>query len=539
MADKTINQLAQATDLTDSSLFVIEQNSTAKQANWGMMKNYISPGVAAQYSTSATYNVGDYVIYNGSLYRCNTAITTGEAWTAAHWTAAVLGNDVSGLKSAIDAVNPNVNIDWTLGKNVGGNGVISNNQYIALSQKIQCSPGDIVKRTGATIDSNGKYLVCYVSEFSGDTFIKRTELTSRVYAVVIGDETTHVYISFGRYASSGITITQSDIDTYFDIDFYQKAAREVAMTAYIKNGSVYAGDDVNDISENSFWFVQEGTGNLPTSTGGYFVETIIYGESTAAALQNAYRFDIGIRYYRRKVNGAWKSWLLSDAPSAPTFPLYYAFGDSLTYGAVWTSKETSPYYQINQAAIENQIPTRIANAIGAANSFSNKGVGGAYFVGSGTNKIITAIQNQDLSNAKIITIAGGRNDSENPLGDKNSTAGDGTICGAIKEIIEYLQANYPKLQIVWIGVTPNTSDNRTVFTRVFAGGWSLNSYDSAVSELCADYGIPYVDWKLCTYIRHWADFSGAGGVYSHPDNEESYLQMGNYIAGQVAQYYRG
>ena len=103
MADKTINQLTQATALTDSSLFVIEQNATAKQANWGMMKNYISPGVAAQYSTSATYNVGDYCIYNGQLYRCITAITTGEAWTAAHWTAAVLGDDVGELKSQFEA----------------------------------------------------------------------------------------------------------------------------------------------------------------------------------------------------------------------------------------------------------------------------------------------------------------------------------------------------------------------------------------------------------------------------------------------------
>lgn len=86
---------------------------------------------------------------------------------------------------------------------------------------------------------------------------------------------------------------------------------------------------------------------------------------------------------------------------------------------------------------------------------------------------------------------------------------------------------------------PNTQNNATVFTRVFAGGWSLNSFDEKVSELCGDYGVPYVDWKHCTYIRHWADFSGAGGVYSHPDNEESYLQMGNYIAGRVASFYRG
>ena len=138
MADKTINQLEQATGLTDSSLFVIEQNSTAKQANWGMMKNYISPGVAVLYSTSATYNVGEYVIYNGSLYRCNTAITTGEAWTASHWTAAVLGDDVVELKSAI--TNLGVEIVWeqgrltTTGANIDSTYAVRSKNYIPVSE---------------------------------------------------------------------------------------------------------------------------------------------------------------------------------------------------------------------------------------------------------------------------------------------------------------------------------------------------------------------------------------------------------------------
>lgn len=101
MADKQISELTSASAMTDGSLFVIEQGGAAKSANWGMVKNYISPGVAAQYSSSATYNVGDYVIYNGQLYRCTTAITTAESWTAAHWTATVLGDDVVDLKSAI------------------------------------------------------------------------------------------------------------------------------------------------------------------------------------------------------------------------------------------------------------------------------------------------------------------------------------------------------------------------------------------------------------------------------------------------------
>lgn len=56
--------------------------------------------VADAYSASKTYAVGDYVYYNGTLYRCTTAISTAEAWTAGHWTAAKLGDDCSALKSA-------------------------------------------------------------------------------------------------------------------------------------------------------------------------------------------------------------------------------------------------------------------------------------------------------------------------------------------------------------------------------------------------------------------------------------------------------
>jgi len=50
--------------------------------------------LAAEYSSSATYSVGDYVIYQNELYRCSTAITTAETWTAAHWTKTSLSNEV-------------------------------------------------------------------------------------------------------------------------------------------------------------------------------------------------------------------------------------------------------------------------------------------------------------------------------------------------------------------------------------------------------------------------------------------------------------
>lgn len=68
--------------------------------------------VAGDYSDTKTYAVKDFVWYNGHLYRCTTAITTAETWTAAHWNQVVLSDalnqDITDLKSAIDGVEDGI-----------------------------------------------------------------------------------------------------------------------------------------------------------------------------------------------------------------------------------------------------------------------------------------------------------------------------------------------------------------------------------------------------------------------------------------------
>ena len=63
--------------------------------------------VAGDYSDTKTYAVKDFVWYNGHLYRCTTAITTAETWTAGHWNQVVLADalnaDITDLKSAISS----------------------------------------------------------------------------------------------------------------------------------------------------------------------------------------------------------------------------------------------------------------------------------------------------------------------------------------------------------------------------------------------------------------------------------------------------
>lgn len=61
--------------------------------------------LANAYSASSTYAVGDYVLYGGQLYECNTAISTAEAWTAAHWTAVTVGGELATVKDGFDKVD--------------------------------------------------------------------------------------------------------------------------------------------------------------------------------------------------------------------------------------------------------------------------------------------------------------------------------------------------------------------------------------------------------------------------------------------------
>lgn len=62
----------------------------------------VRASIAPEYSSSSTYAVGDLCMNNGVLYECNTAISTAEAWTAAHWTAVTVGGELGSLKDGLD-----------------------------------------------------------------------------------------------------------------------------------------------------------------------------------------------------------------------------------------------------------------------------------------------------------------------------------------------------------------------------------------------------------------------------------------------------
>ena len=59
--------------------------------------NNINNIIASGYDPTATYVIGDLVIYNNKLYKCVSEITTAEAWTAAHWNETNIGAEISNI----------------------------------------------------------------------------------------------------------------------------------------------------------------------------------------------------------------------------------------------------------------------------------------------------------------------------------------------------------------------------------------------------------------------------------------------------------
>lgn len=55
-----------------------------------------SNNTTAEYDNTATYAVGDFVIYSGVLYKCTSAISIPEDWTPAHWTQTTIMENAGG-----------------------------------------------------------------------------------------------------------------------------------------------------------------------------------------------------------------------------------------------------------------------------------------------------------------------------------------------------------------------------------------------------------------------------------------------------------
>lgn len=125
--------------------------ATIPQSWTGLMAD-----IAPTYSDSALYGIGQYAWYDGDLKRCIVPITTAESYNAAHWTSAVLGQDVSDLKSAITTVGVTETLFDISQYTVINGGMQSNNTWAGTNGLYQSALITDIPALFAIIPPEGK-----------------------------------------------------------------------------------------------------------------------------------------------------------------------------------------------------------------------------------------------------------------------------------------------------------------------------------------------------------------------------------------------
>ena len=261
----------QATSIiTDTTLAVAGEAADAKATGDAISaaKAAVLNAMAPAYSTSATYAVGDYVNYNGAIYRCTTAISTAEAWTAGHWAAVTLGADLEGqvsdLKTQIDDVNKALSEMCTL--HGAGSAYVTNAEYMNLtpggyyriwvkkwSQTGIAAPNTLL-RFGYTDDGTE---VIKVIKNAGDTL-------SEYYDIYVSGYAVNPKFLMGGRAESGTdaVVVVEDISDKVAIDNHLDKGFEFS-TGYEKI-PVSPGLGITWVSASAMWTYSENGYTLST-----------------------------------------------------------------------------------------------------------------------------------------------------------------------------------------------------------------------------------------------------------------------------------
>lgn len=99
----TVNDLPNDADIGDTYTVTGEGNAMFLwdgtewiEQNAGLFDS-VAAIIALTYDSTATYNIGNYAIYQKKLYKCTADIATPEEFTAAHWTETKVATELKNL----------------------------------------------------------------------------------------------------------------------------------------------------------------------------------------------------------------------------------------------------------------------------------------------------------------------------------------------------------------------------------------------------------------------------------------------------------
>ena len=163
-----------------------------------------------------------------------------------------------------------------------------------------------------------------------------------------------------------------------------------------------------------------------------------------------------------------------------------------------------------------------------------------YAANQDTGNILNKLKSMDLSKYDYILTEYNRPDLGTgsnagfPLGNLNSIAGDGSIVGAVLDLLAYVKSSNPTATVIIVGAPPSATDNahayQNVFTATYNNGVSIGQADLMMHRLALREHFIFIDWEDLNLSYYYKDLCYPGNV--HPQDSAPLRAMGLYLARQ-------
>lgn len=303
-------------------------------------------------------------------------------------------------------------------------------------------------------------------------------------------------------------------------------------------GVIPISDDCDNAPVNSVYVVPATAANAPIQEAAYLFTV---GYETLSKIQLFIGYSSGAVWYRRMILNinphAWSTWIklnqsASGGSGSNPNAKMISFGNSILTGSVWTSgafNHLAEYY--------NSPYGNIATAIGVAENNVNHTListtGLIYDAGEGT--FLQRIKNTNLAPYDVVLTHLWTGDMNYTLGSVNSIAADGSIAGAVMDLVNYMQTSNGNAQLILVGVPPVSSTiyGANTFSGTYPNGKTLAECENLMNQLAQLYHFTFIGWQDLNISYHYHDFTD--GLNVHANNENTYRAMGGYLGARASQ----
>ena len=501
--------------------------------------------LAPAFSTSNAYAVGDYVTYDGGLYRFTSAHAAG-SWSASDVSAAVIGNDLRDLKSAFNgnAFCPNL-IGMTLGKYPV---FIPAGTYITVSTS---DGSNAPSGHGTQIrvwSANGTMIDYWTAPSAGSNkrtilieqdvyFLDWNQLYSIPLMVNFGiDALPYVkyYPGVKRIQEEIDDITEDITDAENDIDQIDAQITEIKgaldakyqeLTGTTQTGKYIRGSDgtIQDITGVGWAVVSYSV----TEGKQYKIDARAYSNNYYFAWYNSSsEFISGVKQTESGTQG-----ITNEVVIAPTNAVTLAVSSNNDnqkaeeFIGYQTSKKWNGYKWVvfgDSLTEENRRTTKhyfdyVAEKTGIT-TYNMGNSGSGYYNEKDINTAFFQRISEVPTDADVITIFGSFNDLSHiaNLGTATDTTTD-TIGGCMNKTLDNLFTAFPLANVGVVAPTPWQGANPTNEPN------NASAYVSLLESVCKRRGIPFLDMFHCSQLRPWESsyrslcYSKDDGGGTHPD----------------------